>query len=736
MKIQVLTLIFLLLIHYTSAQKNIPGFMGSSLQEQKKLETNFDRYIKSENLDQWMKKLSARPHHLGSSYQKELCQFISSLFESWGYQVKVDTYYVLFPTPKIRQVEMISPTHYKAVLAEPKLKEDATSGQTSEQLPTYNAYSADGDVEGELVYVNYGVKDDYKELERMGISVNGKIVITRYMGSWRGIKPKLAAEHGAIGCIIYSDPKDDGFYQGDVYPEGPFKSEMGVQRGSVMDMPVYPGDPLTPGLPATKDADRLDRSNAKTLVKIPVLPISWHDAEPLLRNLKGPVCPESWRGALPVTYHAGPGPAKVRMNLKFNWDIKPVYDIIATLKGSKYPDQWILRGNHYDAWVNGAADPVSGTVALMEEARITSELAREGHAPMRTIVYCVWDGEEPGLIGSTEWVEGHADELRKKAVAYINTDGNSRGFLYAGGSHSLNSFMESIAGSVIDPQTGVTVGERLKARQIVNKGKEEYKGFHIEALGSGSDYTPFIQHLGISSLNIAYGGEGNGGEYHSIYDSYDDYTRFKDPGFQYGTALVETTGRAVLRLANADIMPFNVQEMDSTMATYIKELVDLSDDKRKENQEVNYLLEKKMYTLAADPTKKYVPPEKKPEVPYLNFAPVQNAMANLDDRVAEWKKISPDSLSEPQIEAYNNLVYHLEEYLISDQGLPGRPWFKHVLYAPGLYTGYGVKTMPGIREALEEEKFNEAQDQINIMANVIREYSSEVANLIENVKKH
>ena len=713
------------------AQEVIPGFNRETSSGQIALEATFDQKVNTQNLDQWMKYMSSHPHELGSPFNHELTGFIAGKFRSWGYTVKIDTYYVLFPTPKVRNLEMVSPVKYKAVLAEPKLKEDATSGQISEQLPTYNAYSADGNVEAEVVYVNYGVKKDYEELERLGVSVRGKIVIARYLGSWRGIKPKLAAEHGAIGCIIYSDPRDDGYFQGDVYPEGAFRNSMGVQRGSVMDMPVYPGDPLTPGYGATKDAQRLDRSEAKTLVKIPVLPISWHDAQPILSALEGQVCPETWRGALPITYHVGPGPAKVRLNLQFNWDIKPCYDVIATLEGSRYPDQWIVRGNHYDAWVNGAADPISGAVALLEEARIIGELAKAGNRPERTIKFCAWDGEEPGLIGSTEWVEDHADELRQKAVAYINTDGNERGFLFAAGSHSLKTFMQSVAGSVSDPERNVSVLERQKAFLMVKNGKDKFRGFQLEALGSGSDYTPFLQHLGVSSLNIFYGGEGDGGEYHSIYDSYDDYTRFKDPGFQYGAALVKTDARIVLRLANAGILPYNFVDMDSTITGYVKELMALNEKMRKDNNQTNYLLDHNYYTLAADPTREYHAPEKKEIVPYLNFALLQNALVTLHEKTQAWSKIDFDSLNRDQMEKYNGQVFQSERSFISDQGLPGRPWFRHELYAPGLYTGYGVKTMPGIREAIEEEHWEQAQQQIDIMTATLNRYSEEMQKIID-----
>ncbi|HKX27072.1 MAG TPA: M28 family peptidase, partial [Blastocatellia bacterium] len=538
------------------------GFTRESAARQLALEKQFDASLKRENLNQWMKRLTARPHHLGSAYGKENAEFIASQFRAWGYETEIEQFDVLFPTPKLRLLETVEPKPFKAKLAEPQLPEDSTSGLTAEQLPTYNAYSADGDVTSQLVYVNYGVPKDYEVLAEKGIDVKGKIVIARYGGSWRGIKPKVAAEHGAIGCLIYSDPHEDGYFQGDRYPEGPWRNESGAQRGSVMDMPLYPGDPLTPGVGSTKEARRLAIKDAATIMKIPVLPISAADAEPLLRTMRGPLAPPEWRGSLPLTYHLGPGTTKVRLKLEFDWKQVPAYNVIARLRGSEQPDTWIIRGNHHDAWVCGAQDPISGLVSLMEEARAVGELARGGWRPKRTIIYAAWDGEEPSLLGSTEWAEAHAEQLKQHAALYINTDGNGRGFLSAGGSHTLERFVNEVARTVEDPRKKISVAARLRALRQVRGNPEEQREardraqLRINALGSGSDYTPFLQHLGIASLNLGYDGEDNGnGVYHSIYDSYDHFTRFVDPNFDYGITLAQTTGRAVLRSASADTLP-------------------------------------------------------------------------------------------------------------------------------------------------------------------------------------
>lgn len=711
--------------------KPLLGFTASGAERERALEAQFDAALKKENLEAWLKRLAARPHFVGSPYDKDNAEFMAGLFKSWGYETAIEQYDVLFPTPKVRLLELVGPTKFTAKLVEPALKEDSTSGQTAEQLPTYNAYSGDGDVTGDLVFVNYGVPADYEVLERRGISVKGKIVIAKYGGSWRGIKPKVAAEHGAIGCLIYSDPKDDGYFQGDDYPKGPYRNESGAQRGSVADMPVFPGDPLTPGVGATKDAKRLARADAPTLMKIPVLPISYADALPLLRALEGPVAPEAWRGALPLTYHIGPGPAKVHLKLEFDWKLAPIYNVVARLRGAELPDEWIIRGNHHDAWVNGAADPVSGMVAVLEEARLLGELAKGGWKPKRTLVFIGWDGEEPGLLGSTEWVEHHADELRKHAVVYINSDSNGRGFLGAGGSHALEPFVSQIARDVIDPQTKVSVLERAKARQILEGSKEQAAeartrgDLRLSPLGSGSDYTPFLQHLGVASLDIGYGGEGGGGSYHSIFDSIDHFTRFTDPGSAYGVALVQTGGRAMLRLANADVLPFRFSALSETIGRYVKDVGKLADDLREQTDETNRRIAEGAFRLADDPLDKLSVPAPKPPVPFVSLAPVQNAVARLQisakayDEAVQALTANGASVPAAVQKTLGDAIVQAERTLTSTEGLPRRPWFTHQIYAPGFYTGYGVKTLPGIREAIEQRKWPELEAQTTATAAAI-----------------
>src|SRR3989449_944639 len=540
----------------------LAGYSAEASRAERDWEAKFRSIPKPENLREYMKRLSARPHHVGSAYDKDNAEWILSKFKEWGLDAHIETFDVLFPTPKERAVELVEPTRFVAKLQEPTVPVDPTSSQHDEQLPTFNAYSADGDVTAPLVYVNYGVPADYEQLERLGVSVKGAIVIARYGASWRGIKPKVAAEHGAVGCLIYSDPREDGYFEGETFPQGAWRPRDGVQRGSVEDMPLYPGDPLTPGVGATPKAKRLAVSEAPTLTKIAVLPISYAHAQPLLAALRGSVAPANWRGALSLTYHIGPGPAKVHLKVRSNWDIKPIYDVIAKIPGSLYPDEWVIRGNHHDAWVNGAEDPVSGQVALMEEARGLGELLKAGWKPKRTVIYCAWDGEEPGLLGSTEWAEEHAEELKQHAVAYINSDSNGRGYLNVGGSHTLERFINDVAREIQDPEKKISVWKRRQLREIsLARSADDRQGIRqrmdtrIEALGSGSDWTVFLQHLGIASLSLGDGGGSGGGVYHSVYDDFYWYTHFGDPDLAYGKALAQTAGSAMLRLADADLPP-------------------------------------------------------------------------------------------------------------------------------------------------------------------------------------
>jgi N-acetylated-alpha-linked acidic dipeptidase len=692
------------------------------------------------NIKSYMQRMSARPHHVGSPFDKDNAEWILAQFKTWGWDAQIENFEVLFPTPKERVLEMVAPTTYTARLEEPTVAVDPTSGQKDEQLPTYNAYSIDGDVTAPLVYVNYGRPEDYEVLDRLGISVKGAIAIARYGGSWRGIKPKVAGEHGAVGCLIYSDPRDDGFYGDDVFPEGPMRPSQGVQRGSVMDMPLYPGDPLTPGVGATPGATRLAVKDAPTLTKIPVLPISYGDAQPLLAAMTGPVVPADWRGALPITYHVGPGPARVHLKVTFNWDQKTLSDVIARLPGSTFPDEWVIRGNHQDAWVNGADDPLSGTSAELEEARSLGELRKQGWSPKRTIVYAVWDGEEPGLLGSTEWAETHASELQQHAVAYINSDTNSRGYLEMSGSHSLERFINDVARDITDPETHDSVWKRDQSRAIARANaaaRAVIRSRHdlaIEALGSGSDYTPFLQHLGIPSLNLGFGGEDESGIYHSIYDDFYFYTHFLDTTFVYERALAQTVGTAVIRLADAAVVPYEYTDLAETVQGYVKELEALLKDKQDAARERNRELAAGVFADVNDPRRPEAPPKAETVPPAINFAPLENAANALTDSAKRYEQALAAAGSRLDgnaalLHQVDGKLQQSEQQFLDAAGLPQRDWYKHLLYAPGFYTGYGVKTMPGVREAIEQGEYAQAEAQIvRVAAAVTRE-----ATLLDSV---
>jgi N-acetylated-alpha-linked acidic dipeptidase len=726
-----------------TATGTLGGYTSDSAIAQRDWEKKFRDGIAPDNIRENMRRLSARPHHVGSPYQKENSEWLLAKFKEWGFDAKIETFDVLFPTPKERIVELVEPTIFRAKLQEPVLASDPTSNQTAEQLPTYNAYSIDGDVTAPLVYVNYGDREDYEQLDRLGISVKGAIVIARYGKGWRGIKPKVAGERGAIGCIIYSDPRGDGYFEGDDYPTGGWRSRDGVQRGSVMDTD-YPGDPLTPGVGATADAKRLEIKDAKTITKIPVLPISYSDALPLLSSLKGPIAPEDWRGALPITYHVGPGPAKVHLKVTSNWDIKPVRDVIATLPGSN-TEQWVIRGNHYDAWVNGADDPISGQAAMLEEARMLGELHRQGWIPKRSIIYCAWDGEEPGLLGSVEWVETHLNDLKQHAVAYINSDSNERGILSPGGTQDLQSLISGVGRDVQDPETRMSVLQRSrlvsisKAKDAEKRGEiRKHSDFLVDALGDGSDYTAFQDFAGISTLDIEFGDEYDGDQYHSIYDDFYWYTHFGDKDFIYGRALAQTAGTSMMRIADADLLPFDYAPQAEAIAKYETELEKLLKDKQDEFTERNLQLTEGVFTAMADPQKPSVAPPVEIVPPFMNFAPLKNAIDLLkksserySKALASWQAKGSPSAS---MDVVNADLLKVPRLFLNEKGLPERPWFKNQIYAPGAYTGYGAKPIAAVREYMDEKKWTEAEGQVPQVSQVIQNVAAGINKAADDLE--
>jgi N-acetylated-alpha-linked acidic dipeptidase len=725
------------------------GFTSGGAAQERDLEQRFDAELSAPEMRDWLQQLSAEPNQVGSPHDKANAEFMLGLFKKWGWDARIETFDVLYPTPKQELVEMVAPTTFKAALHEPPIKGDRTSALGG-ALPPYNAYGADGDVTAPLVYVNYGMPDDYKELARYGVSVKGKIVIVRYGKGWRGLKPQLAYEHGAVGCLIYSDPKDDGYFNGDTYPKGGWRPAEGVQRGSVMNMEWYPGDPTTPGYGSVPGAKHIPIKDAKTILKIPVLPISYADATPLLQALGGPVAPEGWRGALPMTYHIGAGPAQVHLLVKSNWGLKPLYDVIAVLKGSTEGSQWIVRGNHHDGWVFGAWDPLAGTIALLGEAKALGDLHRHGWRPQRTIVYASWDGEEPALLGSTEWVETHAKDLQQKAVVYVNSDTNARGFLSIDGSHSLQHMANQVAAGVTDPETNVSVQQRERALLEVNGAGPDADPMARETarlaaaggdlplgpLGSGSDFSSFLDHLGIAALNVEFGGEDDeAGIYHSRYDSFDHFIRFGDPTFEYEVALAKVVGHIVLRTADAQVLPMRFVDFSSTLDRYVKQLHQLVDDERKAARQQHKLLDANDYQLVADPTRPVAPPERLSDVPNIDLSPLDQAAARLrqsaDAYETAYEARASAGLAIPagQLREINSLMTTMERRLIDEAGLPGRAWYKNMMQAPGELTGYAPKTIPAVREALETRNWSRAQEYTGVTAKVLDGYRAQLDRL-------
>ena len=706
------------------------------------LEKKFDALIQPNDLRGWMRQMASEPNHVGSAHDKANAEFQLAQFKSWGWDAHIETFEVLYPTPVTETLDLVAPTVFHATLQEPAVAEDKSTMRLADALPAYVAYQGDGDVQANLVYVNYGSADDYEMLDRLGVSVKGKIVIARYGKGWRGLKPKLAQEQGAIGCLIYSDPINDGYGIDDTYPKGPMRPPQGIQRGSVSDTTRHQGDPSMGDDAPIPGAKHLSKENSPTIVTIPVLPISYGDAQVFLAALGGPVAPKDWRGGLPITYHVGPGPAEVHLAVKSDWRLRPLYDVIATLKGSEFPDQWVLRGNHHDGWVFGATDPLSGQVALMAEAKAIGTLAKNGFKPKRTLVYANWDGEEGGMLGSTAWLQAHFDELRQKTVLYVNSDLNARGYFNAAGSAGFQHLINQVANDVIDPETQVSVSQRRRtkirldalasnstpqqtaeARLVALPGHD----IPLTPLGGGSDSSPFLHHLGVPVVELAYEGEGKyAGVYHSAYDTFEHHSTWVDPGFVYDALLAQTAGHVMLRVAEADLPPQRAGDFAEQIGIYLDEVKKLIEKKRSDSAARKDLLDGRAYRTD-DPTRPLGPPPALAPVPFFDFSPIENAAVRLQTAATSYDSMlaaKGQALPPPAKAKLWATLQGIDQTLAPEKGLPGRAWFKNLIYAPGENSGYGASTLPGIREAVDNGRWGEIDSIVKITAGSLNDYSN------------
>lgn len=665
------------------AAEPIRGFTAEEAREREAFELRLRATAEANKIREFMTKMASEPHHAGSPASRAVAEYALERFKEFGLDARIESFDALIPYPTQRSLELIAPVRYVARLREPVIKDDPDSSDAN-QLPTFNAYSGNGDVTAEVVYANYGLPEDYAFLRMRGVDVKGRVVLVRYGRSFRGIKAKVAHENGAAGCLIYSDPRDDGFFQGDIYPRGPFRPPAAVQRGSVMDLPLYPGDPLTPGKPSVPGVARLKIEEAPTVQKIPVLPISWEDAQPIFEQLGGELAPVEWRGAIPVTYKLGNGTAKVRLRVQADNATRGVHNVVARLKGRVYPDQYIVYGNHHDAWVNGAADPISGAASVLEAARILSKAVQQGWKPKRSVVFTLWDGEEYGLVGSTEWAEKHRERLQREAVAYFNSDTTLRGAMSIQATPSLEKFIEEWLRDTPDP------GSRRNLLEASGR-----RPFRAGPLGSGSDFTAFVHHLGIASLNAGF--EGNmSGVYHSVYDSMRWFQYFGDPDYIYTTAFAGFMATGLARMADATVLPFDFGRVSRYVRENVEDLKRLG-----RGRGLNWeAMDREVERLSAA-ARGY-----------------GQALQAAEGRVAA---------AEPaKLKRLNEAIYRAERALTRPEGLPGREWYKYQLAAPGKYTGYGAKTLPGVREALEAGQVEEARQQLQVLGETLAAYAEAI----------
>jgi N-acetylated-alpha-linked acidic dipeptidase len=658
----------------------IRGFAPARVEAERALEQKLRAVPDAQHAETDLRHLTSEPHIAGSEASHRVAEWLRDQYRSYGFDADIVSYSVWLPQPREVKLELIAPE--KKMLASPEQPFEVDKDTYDKRaVVAYNAYSPSADVSAAVVYVNYGTPEDYQQLDGLGINVEGKIAIARYGRGYRGIKTKLAEEHKAVGLVIFSDPQDDGYMAGDAFPRGPWRPMSGIQRGSVLYTEIYPGDPLTPGTGATPDAKRLAPADATNLPRIPTLPINAQDAAAILAQLGGPHVPKGWQGGLPFTYHVGPGQAEVHMKLAMDYQQRPLYDVIAKLHGTD-DGEWVMMGNHHDAWVFGAVDPNSGTSVMLETARALGELARSGWKPRRTIVMCEWDGEEPGLLGSTEWVEANRAELQAKALIYMNTDVGVAGPNFgASATPSLKQFVRDAARDVQDPRAARSIYDVWRER--LAQAKENANGtarrepppdpsgeVPLGALGAGSDFCPFLDHAGIPSMDMGFGGDY--GVYHALYDDFYWMKHFGDPTFAYHAAAARILATMALRFDEADILPFDYVAYASEIARAANDLA------ARATTQTNGETKLKTVTEAATE---------------LSAAASHASQA--------LKGISSETVDPVKAMKINRALASVEQAFLAPEGLSGRPWYKHTIYAPGSYAGYAAEVMPGVSEALD-----------------------------------
>ncbi len=680
----------------------LDGFSARGTLLERRWEEQFLAVPSAASAREHLRRLTLEPHVAGTKEDYATAIYVRDQLRSYGLTAELKEYQVWLNYPNSPGiVELIAPRRERLAVREAIVSADPTSSNPG-ITPLFNGYSPSGDVTAPLVYANYGLPGDYDELKKAGVDVKGKIVIVRYGNSFRGVKAKVAEDQGATGCIIYSDPADDGYMQGDVYPKGPWRPVASGQRGSVQYLFDYPGDPLTPGKPSIPGVPRLKVEDATDLTRIPVQPIAYDVARKLIAPLQGPVRPRGFQGGLPFAYHVG-GTDDVKVHLKTDMDYqtRTIWDVVARIDGSQDKDRWVIMGNHRDAWVFGAVDPNSGTSAMLEAARGFGQLLKQGWKPKRTIILCSWDAEEYGLIGSTEWAEENADELQEKAVAYLNVDVAVSGANFSASAvPSLWKLIRSVARDIKDPKTGKSVYQQWQDRARDQRPEAE-QGLTAEArigaLGSGSDFTPFLQHLGVASTDMGFGGDY--GVYHSAYDSFYWMAHFGDPTFGYHVAAAQLWGTMAMRLADAEGLPFDYTDYAYQIREFFNEAVRFA---KRRNLESSFD-EKTMYAAVDNFLKEAVRVESNRQTAIAQVANSEN---------------------ESKLKSINDALATAERALIDARGLRGRTWYKHEIYAPGIYTGYAAQPLTDFQQALDDRNATNAKDSLERVVEAIKRATS------------